>query len=588
MPENFSHNAEYLNRSKLESAMRDAAATIGFLGLIAFALLYFARTGTHTDLRGSLVFTEFFFFKQDAVLLLGSVLALTVARGKAADKIVSRLPTLPNVHPIAAALLLATICYSGHYLLLAGYDLTRDEQMANFDAAIFAAGHLVWQIPAAWQRLVPALNDMFMLPIGHNEAWVSAYLPINAAVRSVFGIFADPALASPFFVASGLLALWRITVILWPESRSALPVAMLLYAGSGQILITGMTAYAMSGHLALNLIWLWLFLADRRLSDLAALAVGFLATGLHQPLFHPLFAMPFVALLALRGDWRRTTLFAAGYVFISVFWLAWPIWVSNLGTTPPAGTGPAIDYFTRLATTIRSPSADAISLMSLNLLRFIAWQHILLLPLLALGIRSAWRGGALARALVVGLLLPIAIMLVLLPWQGLGWGYRYLHGVIGNCILLAVYGWESLAAEAGLRRRVVVLSSAASFLLLFPVQSIMAHKFYVPAARIDRWIATSKADIAIVDHQGVPFAQELVLNRPDLTNRPIRLAGNLLDPSDLAALCVSGERLLFVEPPQLQPVRAVLGLPPAAASLHVLRRAAQDAGCIVVDPGGAP
>jgi hypothetical protein len=32
-------------------------------------------------------------------------------------------------------------------------------------------------------------------------------------------------------------------------------------------------------------------------------------------------------------------------------------------------------------------------------------------------------------------------MAVILPSQGEGFGYRYLHGAIGTAILLAVYGW---------------------------------------------------------------------------------------------------------------------------------------------------
>ena len=65
-----------------------------------------------------------------------------------------------------------------------------------------------------------------------------------------------------------------------------------------------MTAYAMPAHLCFNLLWLRLFLADRRRADLGAIAVGFIATGLHQPLFHPMFVAPFMLMLLLERNWR--------------------------------------------------------------------------------------------------------------------------------------------------------------------------------------------------------------------------------------------------------------------------------------------
>ena len=60
----------------------------------------------------------------------------------------------------------------------------------------------------------------------------------------------------------------------------------MLLASSPQFLITSMTSYAMSAYLALNLLWLWLFLRDTPRAHLAAMTVGFAACGLHQLIFH--------------------------------------------------------------------------------------------------------------------------------------------------------------------------------------------------------------------------------------------------------------------------------------------------------------
>jgi hypothetical protein len=46
----------------------------------------------------------------------------------------------------------------------------------------------------------------------------------------------------------------------------------------------------MTAHLTLNLIWLCLFLRNDKIGHGAAIAVGFLASGLHQLIFHPLVA----------------------------------------------------------------------------------------------------------------------------------------------------------------------------------------------------------------------------------------------------------------------------------------------------------
>jgi hypothetical protein len=43
-----------------------------------------------------------------------------------------------------------------------------------------------------------------------------------------------------------------------------------------------------------------------------------------------------------------------------------------------------------------------------------------------------------------GLLLPLAVMTAILPYQGHGFGYRYLHAQMGDAALLGAYGWQRL------------------------------------------------------------------------------------------------------------------------------------------------
>src|SRR3546814_20729428 len=109
---------------------------------------------------------------------------------------------------------------------------------------------------------------MFMFHTDHREAWASAYLPVNAALRVLVGWVALPALTGPLLTLLGALALWGCARRIWPENREASVVALLLYAGTGQIWLTGMTAYAMPAHLTINLCWLLFVLLRRSRSDL--------------------------------------------------------------------------------------------------------------------------------------------------------------------------------------------------------------------------------------------------------------------------------------------------------------------------------
>lgn len=439
------------------------------------------------------------------------------------------------------ALLVLAFCYIGHQWILSGYDLSRDEQMARFDAWIFAQGRLAWPLPAAWQTQAAALNLEFMLPVERPVAWVSGYLPMNALLHAGLG-----ALTGPLLTALCLPLLWAVVRRIWPQDREAAIVAVLMLVGSGQFLLAGMTAYAMTAHLFFNLLWLWLFLNDRRWSDGSALIVGFVATGLHQPLFHPMFVAPLLLLTVVERRWGRAGLFAIGYAAIGLFWLAWPGYIHGLVTGPVSvSAGSGIDYASRLRDTL-SFSIATPTMMAANLLRFAVWQNLLLLPLLVVGVRVV-RRDRLAAALLAGLILPIMVMTIILPYQGLGFGYRYLHGVLGNAVLLAVFGWRALAASHARLRPMVLKSTAASLLVVLPVQAWMAHARYQPWAQASAKIARSGAGYVLIEAARAPLVQDEVLNRPDLSNRPIRLiAEQVVDPDSFARrICRGGMKIAY-------------------------------------------
>lgn len=523
-----------------------------------------------------------FLDRQDRPLLLCDLAVLVACsiglHGRSAT------PQLPAWTAWAMAAGVVCFCVVGHRWILAAYDMSRDEQMASFDARIFGHGLLVQPLPPFWRAHADALNTLFMLPVLHPVAWVSAYLPINAVLRALVGLVADPVLTGPMMAGLGLVFLWNCARRLWPEEREAAVVAVLLYAGSGQVLFAGMSSYAMPAHLTLDLLWLWLFLAHRRGTDIGALLVGLVATGLHQPLFHPLFALPFLIGLVRDRAWDRIALYGPGYAMISAFWLAWPMLMRSLmvgaaSETQATGTG----YMTRLVETLVRGDPTRWAHMAENLLRFAAWQPVLLVPLMVAGIVLAWRERPMP-ALAASVILPVVVMAIILPYQGHGFGYRYLHGVIGPAILLAVAGWRHLSRRDGRFRSLFMRSTIAGVASVLPLQAAMAHGFYAPWARIDAQIRASGADYAIIGRGDAPFARDLVINRPDLSNRPIRLLGESVDDALVGAICRPGVRIAMATNALFAPIDAYLATASSGAAdarYASLSATLETAGCTV-------
>lgn len=500
----------------------------------------------------------FYYTRQDLWLLLAALGIVSLAiRFSTLRPLPLKLTFLPKyIWAITAGLCM--FCLAGHWLVLCGYDASRDEQMANFDSYIFASGHLVAPLNGLWRDNSDALNTTFLYPSEHRGAWVSAYLPINAAIRALFRLFAFPELANPVITALGAVALWACVRQLWPKDKEAPWVALLLYCLSGQILCLGMTAYAMPAHLTFNLIWLWLYLQKRWWSDIFALVVAFLTIGLHQPIMHPLFAAPFLCLLVFSRQWPRVTFYFIGYVVMGLFWLKWPSYMSVLvqseGAAPPFGE----DYMSRLVETVSQNSLIAIPYMLLNVGRLIAWNHLLLLPLAWIGFRMCWRQ-RFVQALAGGIILTFMVMMIILPYQGHAFGYRYLNGLLGNFILLSVYGWKMIIPQAPQWRSLMVYISASTAIIMIPMQMFFSHHFYSTFSQGSNRIASMDADYfiytAAIDLP--PFGQDLVINRPDLSNRPIRLVGDAMSDNLIKALCSTHPSVMMLPIEALRPIEGL-------------------------------
>ena len=504
------------------------------------------------------------------------------------------LPRAPQDTRLALLLTIVVILLAGwlgHYLVFQGYDLSRDEQMAVFDQEIFAHRRLLWPIPLEWRHLADALNRRFMLPIGNNEFWVSGYLPVHSGFRAILSTIGIAVLASPLMMALAAGSLWAIARKLWPDSNQTVLLSLLLLVTSSQALITSMTAFSMSMHLGLNLLWLALFVADRRQTHLLAILVAFFATGIHQPLFHPLFVLPFLLLLLEQRRWRLLAFYVGFYAVIGLFWLAWPIWIASHGVAPPTVINCAnpncsggIGFLERLIGALNAFSLRHVWLTAANLLRFVCWQHPLLMPLALFGAVSCWRSEPLVKALALSFILPVIAMAILLPWQGHGYGYRYVHPALGSAILLACYGFRRAEASGLALQRPIIITTALAVTLL-PLHAWMAWRVAAPFAQVRNELAAVPADVVIVDTERVPFGQDVVFNRFDLSNRPKLLIADLVRPDDLGDLCKRW-RIAFFDAPRLAPIAILFGTRvPSTPSPRAreLRGAANKLHCHVVE-----
>ena len=450
------------------------------------------------------------------------------------------------------AVLAGAIGLAGTYLICRNYPLSYDEVMAGFDAAIIRSGRLIAPLQPEWRGYQRALATSFLLPVPGEVAWVSAYLPVNASVRALVGSLATPALTGPLLLVVAVLALNGIGRRLWPERPDATLVATLLLVTAPQVLITAMTPYAMTAHLAFNLVWLWLFLRGGVPGHIGAAIVGALACGLHQIVFHPLFAAPFIALTLLQRRWGLAAFYLGVYAAAGIGWiLYWQALVaftgSDAGGTAAVGAGWFLHRVTALLAAFDPTSFD---LMTKNLLRFAAWQSPLLLPLAGLCWPALRRGEQVTWALAAGIALTLLAVTVLLPFQGHGWGYRYLHGLIGSACLLAGRGWiavteRATARQAAAARGAVAGSCLAAILILLPMRAADVRAFNAPYASAYRAIGSADADIVAVQAGGMFYGRDLVRNDPFLRNRPIIVLLDDLDAAHRNALCTRGTVMVF-------------------------------------------
>ena len=503
------------------------------------------------------------FFSRDALWLLAFAVLLTGLSLFEHAPFVRMVapPTIPVWSWRTAAilvLLVATFAMVGPRLVFHGHAFTQDETMAQFDAAIFRSGLWVARIPEAWRPFADALEPRFTMPIADHAAWISVYLPGNAAIRAVLDRVFGLDVASALLAALAIVAVGGVARRLWPDRPDAAFVAALLLATSPQFLFTAATPFAMTAHLALDLVWLWLFLRGGALGHGGAIAVTFAACGLHQIVFHPLFACPFVLQLWLGRRWRLAAMYTIAFAAAGVFWiLYWQLVLTHEGLHGTGRTGSGIaPFFGEVLDLVGAFGWAGLDLMVKNVTRFLAWQNPIAVALafVAMANLHKLRRPMLQHplaALAAGLALTLVAMFVLLPNQGFGWGYRYLHGLLGSFCLLGAWGWivvTGVPAEAQTRPiawAIVGLASLFTAAIVIPSRAVEIESFVAPYAAAERAIQASSSDLVFVDTNGSAYTTALVRNDPFLRNRPLVLDLSRLTTEQVESLCAAHTVSLF-------------------------------------------
>ena len=377
----------------------------------------------------------------------------------------------------------------------------------------------------AREILGQALTPVYVSFDAERALWAAQYLPVYAALRAPFVAIGADRLVNPLLAAISVLLVYACARRLWPEQRHRAWVAVVFLATSSQFLFMSMTGFAMPAHLAVNLLWLYLYLRDDRTGWIMLPLTGVLALGLHNPVPHGLFAAPFLAHLLFRKRPALTAYVGAVYLAGVGFWYYWTGLV-RLG----GGETSLFDLFQR-------PGLLMVAVQQLSLTLILSWQTPVLAVALAIAILRWASLTTTERLLFASLALSFAFFFLFPSTQGHGWGYRYIYPALGNVVLLGVVGVDRLGSALGsmTTRRLVTASVALTLAVQLPVRAWQIEHHVRPFAQAHDYVAHIDADFVIVDPSTSWYGIDLIRNDPLLRNRPKVLTKGSLPPLDSPA-----------------------------------------------------
>lgn len=495
---------------------------------------------------------HFFFQQHDVVWLLISIILLfLLKRLDSPDN--SQFGSIINGDlssyyiTVAISLFVFSISLLGSQFIYHNFSLSMDEFLAIFQAKIFNQGHLLMPIQEQWREYAQSLQPMWVLTDSNNTQWASSYYPVNSLIQSLFTGWTNLHLSSAIMAAACILLLRQVAIEILGKEHNGQLIAIILLALSPQFLINAMTPYAMTGHLFFNLLWLYLYLKPGKPFLLLALITGFLATGLHQVHSFPAFVAPFIILLIFQKKWSLFWIHAIAYSLALLFWIWWKgafLPTESILLSPNSSSSP-IQHFVDsiIRTTSRHSIMDFLA-WAVNLFRFISWQHLLLIPLFFSAMHFRKEMSPVLKALTWSIIISLIPYLVAMPFQGHGWGYRYIHGLLGHVSLLGAFGWvqlnKSLTHKHNQLQQIIRIFSIASLIMLvlaLPMRAWQTESVIAPFARSMAYINALQEDIVLIDGKNLWYGQDLIRNSPDLSNSPKVMLLQSLNKKELSNLC---------------------------------------------------
>ena len=466
-----------------------------------------------------------------ALLVLAIAAAALVPAGRAAAlALVDAIARRPWT---TAALAFAALCL-GVLLVGQNHPLAQDEYAALFQSRAFAAGELTGRFPPdLLGRLVPPMYANYFLYVSLQTGQVaSAYWPGFALLLAPFSLLGAPWACNPLLACLALVLMGKIAARLSGEPRAA-GWAMLLALASPAFAAMALTYFSMTAHLLLNLVFVWLLLERTPRRLLLAGAVGSFALILHNPLPHALFALPWIAWLALQRDARALLALAAGYLPLALIGgFGWPLLLSHLqGPVPYAllpndgsAFGGAVNFLwtwhVKMRSALSGPGELRFDARFAELVRLWNWALPGLLPLAAAGWWCARRD---RRVLLLGLslLVTFAGYFAVSFDQGHGWGARYLHPAWGALPVLAALALTHPPFERACARLRGYVASAAVLSLVFgtALRAGQIHAF-VDAHLANRPpVSAGARQVVFIPIRHDDFSADLVQNDPFLRDR---------------------------------------------------------------------
>ncbi len=448
-----------------------------------------------------------------------------------------------KILPSYLSIITFIVTFVGTYFIFHNYALCMDEYAPEFQAVIFLSGKLRAVVAQPWQEFASSLAPIHIVYNPTLHSWYQGYLPVYAVVKALFLKFGVSSATNPVMAALSVMVIGGAAASIWPREKNASFLAMLLLMSSSQFLITSMTAYSMPAHLLLNLVWVYCYTHKQKHVGLLLPIIGVIALGVHNPFVHGLFVAPFLLRILRERPWKFSFYVGTVYLLGSLLWLGYWKFV-----TPHPALG-----FNNHATIFAFPGLIQLAIIQpMNLLLTLSWQSLAITLLAFFAVRNWGKLAPLQRDLLGGFVLTFGFYFLFTSDQGHGWGYRYIYGVLGNLVLLALAGWYELREAIGAEKAVnfLIVTLALALFVQFPIRGMQAEAFVRPFASAGRYLQNRPESFILLDETKVWYSQDFIRNDPFLRQRPKFFFSRGLSREQVAQLAKLGT-IHQVEPEEL-------------------------------------